>query len=569
MPIVSGISHWLAEEDGVQLNRQTLGALLARQAARFGERDAVIFDEEGEGLQVRWTYAELNSRVDQLAAALMSIGIGLQDRVAVFSPSRPEWVLLEFALARIGAVLVTVNPAFKQTELDYLLKQGRVCALFSVGSYRQHDIAGMLVEMMPDLAQSADGKRDLATHYPDLRRVVCIDADAIAGALGFTDLLKLGGSVGSDDLEKRAAAVEAGHVIQIQYTSGTTGQPKGVMLTHYGTINNAMLAAGRAGYRETDVMVSAMPLFHTAGCVCDVMGMLAAGGCVVKMESFDARRMLDLIEAYVGTVTNGVPTMYSRLLADQKFVAGKRDLSSWRIAYIGGASIPPQLMLDLKERVGPDPVIIMGMTECSPIISQTDPADPITLKVTTAGKPLPHVEVRIADPTNGKTVAQGVEGELLIRGFLVMAGYFDMPEKTAEAIDAEGWMHSGDIATMDAEGRLRIVGRIKDMLIRGGENIYPAEIEQQLIEHPDIAEVQVIGVPDPEFGEEICAVIVPVSGRTVTIEALREWCRSRMARHKLPRYVMCVEAMPQTSNGKVRKVELKACAAAMLKECVA
>ncbi|MDQ0314705.1 AMP-binding protein [Amorphus orientalis] len=565
MAMVSGQSHWLPDDEGVALRETTLGHLLSEQARRVPDRPAIIFDEPDADLQVNWTYADLDRHVDQLSKALIAIGVKPADRVAVLSPNRPEWVLFEYALARIGAILVTVNPAFRKLELDYLLTQGRISVLVSVGEFRGFDLAGMLSEMIPDLVSAIDGERKGGDAYLDLRRVIALGRTPIIGALSFADLLKKAATVSDAVLADRAARVTPDDVVQIQYTSGTTGNPKGAMLTHRGTVNNALLATARAGYRETDVMVSAMPFFHTAGCVCNVMGMVAVGGCLVPLSGFDAATMLDLMERYRGTLTNGVPTMYIRLLQDPKFVAGERDISSYRIAYIGGTSIPPSLMVEVKEKMGADPCLIMGMTECSPIITQTVPTDPLEKKVATAGVPLPHTEVRVVDPDTSAIVPTGREGELQIRGYLVMAGYFEMPEKTAETIDPDGWLKSGDLAVLDEGGYLRIVGRIKDMLIRGGENIYPVEIEEALLNHPDIAEAQVVGVPDDEYGEEIFAFVVPRDGRTIDTDAVRAWCRSNMARHKLPRYLAAIEAMPQTANGKVRKVELRQKAADIIK----
>jgi len=564
MAMMAGLSHWRAKNDGILLRDITLGHLLAMTAERFGDHPAVIFDEAD--LKVSWTYEELNHRVDELAKGLMALGIRRNDRVAVLSPNRPEWLLLEYALARVGAVLVTVNPACRRTELDYLLTQGRVTALFCVGAFRGFSIARMIAEMLPELADATDGMLANGANYPDLRRVVSIGSDVIPGAMAFVDMATKATTVSDADLDQRSAEVRPRDIAQVQYTSGTTGKPKGAMLTHHGIINNAILAGQRAGYCERDVMVSAMPFFHTAGCVCNVIGMAAVGGCLVAMESFDAATMLDLIERYGGTITNAVPTMYVRLLQDGDLAAGRRNLSSWRIAYTGGTSIPPNLMLELNDRFGAEPTIIMGMTECSPIITQSLPTDPLEKRVTNAGVPLPHVEIRIADVQSGETTPVGQQGELLVRGFLVTAGYFDMPERTAEAIDSEGWLHSGDIAVLDAGGYLRIVGRIKDMLIRGGENVYPTEIEDHLLAHKDIAEAQIVGVPDPEFGEEIFAFVVPRDDAHIEPEALRQWCRGKMARHKLPRYLSLLSAMPQTANGKVRKVELREMAQRLIQE---
>lgn len=561
--MVPGISHWTADSGHIDLREITLGELLREQAGRYKERLAVVFDEPALNLHVQWTYAELNASVDALSKALLSIGVNNGDRVAVMSPNRPEWVLLEYALARIGAVLVTVNPAFRYSELDYLLKQGRVTGFFSIGEFRGFDLGDLICTM---LASGAANGAVKATEYPDLRHLIQIGPKPIPGAMTFEDLLAKGRQTDDKALVERIATVLPHDVVQIQYTSGTTGNPKGVMLTHFGTVNNAILAGDRAGYRETDVMVSAMPFFHTAGCVCNVIGMAAVGGCLVALESFDAARTLDLIETYGGTITNAVPTMYVRMLQDPALLKGHRDISGWRIAYTGGAAIPPSLMRELKEKVGADPVIIMGMTECSPIITQTVPTDPLEAKVTTAGIPLPHVEIRIADIETGVTVPVGAEGELLIRGFLVAKGYFDMPKRTAESIDENGWLHSGDLATLSEGGYLQIVGRIKDMVIRGGENIYPVEIENYLLMHEHIAEAQVVGVPDPEFGEELFAFVVPRDGRGATPDAIRAWCRQTIARHKVPRYVAVVKSLPQTANGKIRKIELRDLAKSMIQE---
>ena len=565
MAMMAGLSHWQAESDGTPLRDITLGALLAETAGRFGDRPAIVFDETDAHLKVNWSYSELDARVNDLARGLMAIGIERNDRVAILSPNRPEWILLEYALARIGAVLVTVNPSYRQAELAYLLSQGRVSTLFAVGAYRGFSIAAMIGDMLPELAAAVEGRLEGRAEFPDLRRVVAIGSDGIPGAMAFADIAARADATGAAELAGRSMEVSPDAIAQVQYTSGTTGKPKGAMLTHRGIVNNAILAGRRAGYSERDVMVSAMPFFHTAGCVCNVIGMAAVGGCLVAMESFDAAKMLDLIETYRGTITNAVPTMYVRIVQDAA-AGGGRNLSSWRMAYTGGTSIPPSLMLDLNTRFGVEPAIIMGMTECSPIITQSVPTDPLEDRVTNAGIPLPHAEIRIADVETGETVPQGKPGELLIRGYLITAGYFDMPERTAEAIDPDGWLHSGDLALLEAGGYLRIVGRIKDMLIRGGENIYPAEIEDSLTTHELIAEAQVVGVPDPEFGEEIFAFIVPRDGAEVSPDALRQWCRKTMARHKLPRYLALIKSMPMTANGKVRKVDLREMARKMIEE---
>lgn len=552
----SAKADWPAVTCDAPLRDITIGDALDEQARLRGDAPALIFGD------TMTSYAALAERTDRLARALMAWGIGRGAHVAVMAPNCVEWVLLEYALARIGAVLVTVNPAFRQRELGYLLLQGRVAALFAVSGYRRADIAGDLARLMPDLAGSdpVGGRRgDL---LPDLRHVCALDGDTIAGALPFEALLALADSVTPDALRARAAQVRPDDVMQIQYTSGTTGAPKGAMLTHRGCFNNARLMAARAGFGPDERLLSAMPFFHTAGCVCNVLGMLSAGGCLIALADFDPGAMLEMAERHRATVINAVPTMYLRMLEHPHALT--RDLSSFRIAFAGGTSIPPEMMRALHSRFGADPMIIMGMTECSPIITQTDPADDPDMRYGTAGTPLPHIAVRIVDPETRQVLDFGQTGELLIHGFGVMRGYFDMPDRTAETIDADGWLRSGDLAVLAPTGHLRIVGRIKDMLIRGGENIYPVEIEEALLTHPGIAEAQVIGVPDPEMGEEIFAFVTAAPGSHLDPVAVQDWCKAQFARHKTPRHLHVLDRLPLTANGKVQKFELRRIAAEIL-----
>jgi len=549
MGLSGDLAVWSAESDGPPLREITLGALLDEQAEAHGDRDAFIFDATG----TRWSYAELKRRADALARGLIAWGVAPGDRVAVLAPNCPEWLLMEYALAKTGATLVTVNPALREGELAYVLRQSGTSALVSVAEYRGHDIAACLARLRGDL--------------PALARVAMlggVPANAPDGAEDFAALAPLGASVPEGALAARQAAVRPGDVAQIQYTSGTTGAPKGARLTHRGIVNNARLMAARGGFVESDVLVSAMPFFHTAGCVCNAIGMLAAGGCLVTMPAFDAGEMLEAIERHRGTITNAVPTMLIRMEEDPSFAT--RDLSSWRILFTGGTNIPAPLMRRLCQQLGAEPMIIMGMTECSPIITQTNPSDDFETRLASAGTPLSHTELRIVDPDSGAPVRLGESGELQIRGYLVTAGYHDMPDKTAEAIDGDGWLHSGDLAVLEPGGHLRIVGRLKDMLIRGGENIYPAEIEAHLMAHLDVSDAQVVGVPDAEMGEEVFAFVVPRPGARPDPKALQDHCRAGMARHKMPKYVEIVEAFPQTANGKVRKVELREMAARLVRE---
>ncbi len=545
---------WCPDGTGPELLDTTLGTLLDRQAHTFPDRPAVVVDESIRNRSTSWTYAELKSEADQIARGIMALGFQAGDRVAIMAQNCAEWVLLEYALAKAGVILVTVNPALKKAELDYLFNQGRIGGLVFVPSFRGHDIAGDLLALMPDLAGITGGHRTAPKTVPSLRWLIGI-GEAPGFALPFDALRARADATPPEALAERQAGLNGQDIAQIQYTSGTTGKPKGAMLKHASTLNNARLSADRGGFCEADVLLSAMPFFHTAGCVCNVMACLASGAKLVTMDAFDPARMLALWGDHRPTILNAVPTMVTRMFEhpDSKGI----DLNTLRKFYTGGTNIPPSLMRQVKEVTGGDPMIIMGMTECSPIITQTDDTDDFETRITTAGKPLPHTEIRITDPETGAVKRWGESGELCIRGYLTTAGYFEMPEKTAETIDAEGWLRSGDLAELSETGHLRIVGRLKDMIIRGGENVYPVEVEDCLLDHDSVSQAQVVGVPDPDLGEEICAFVVAAPDAVADPVALQAFCRARMARHKLPKYIVVAPYMPMTANGKVQKFALR------------
>ncbi|SDY60933.1 AMP-binding protein [Citreimonas salinaria] len=554
---------WISAEPAGGLLELSVGEMLDRQAATYPERRAVIVEHTELGEATTWTYAALKDEADRLARGLIGWGVGRGDHVAVMAPNCAECILLEYALAKLGAVLVTVNPGLREDEIGYILGQSQVSHLLFAADHRGYDLAAALNRLMPDLATATDGRRE-GIGLADLQRVALIGPGQAPFALPYDRLVDLGAGVDADTLAERQSQVSCQDVAQIQYTSGTTGRPKGAMLRHRSILNNARQMGLRAGLRGDDVLLSAMPLFHTAGCVCNVLGMLNVGGCFVTMDAFDPARMLDLWERHEATVINAVPTMYARMLDHPDFARRRTD--SLRLANTGGTSIPPSLMRRLKEETGAEPMIVMGMTECSPVITQTAPEDDFDTRISTAGTPLPGTEIRIADPETGASVPFGAEGELCVRGYLLTAGYFDMPERTAETIDAEGWLHSGDLAVLDEAGHIRIVGRLKDMLIRGGENVYPVEIEDCLLAHPDVSQAQVVGAPDPDLGEDIYAFVLLRDGATATPDTLRDHVRARLARHKLPKWVEVVDSFPMTSNGKIRKVDLREIAAARVKE---
>lgn len=559
MGLVAGVARWEAESFGSRLTEVSVGDMLDRQSELFADESALIFEDAPFGPPVHWTYRELRTEADRLARGLIALGIERGMRVAVLAPNSPEWVILEYALAKVGGILVTVNTAYKAGELRYLLQQGQVHTLFTVTEFRGY----AFTEVLSDIRFS-DGDAK-APDLPCLKHIVRMGPGVWNGALSWSDLLNLGASVFVEELEARQRSVSPHDVSQIQYTSGTTGAPKGAMLTHFSTLNNANLMGDRAGFSSSDRTISAMPLFHTAGCVCNVLGVMVKGGCLIGMPAFDATRMLHLIAKHRATVLNAVPTMLIRMLEDPEFVSGRIDCSSLRIAFTGGTTIPPILMRDLKERMGTEPMIIMGMTETSPLITQTINSDDFETRISTAGVPLPFTEIEILRE-DGTIAACGEPGELRIRGYLVMQGYFGMPDRTAETIDADGWLKSGDLGVLEATGHLRIVGRIKDMIIRGGENLYPAEIEDFLMSHPEVSQAQVVGVPDPIMGEEAFAFVVARSFGAVDEASLRDFCLSRISRHKVPRYFMFVEALPLTASGKVKKFELRELAKSHLNE---
>nr|CAD6620184.1 long-chain-fatty-acid--CoA ligase [Pseudorhizobium flavum] len=553
MVVRERVAHWHPDDAGVELQEITVGQALRTRAATMPHALALVFDDPAGRGRMAWTYAELDEGVDRLARGLIAWGVIRGDHVAVMAGNSPEWVLLEYALARIGAVLVTVNTALKRDEIGYILSQGQVSTLFFSRWQRGYDVGAAISTLTPDLTL--------------LTRICGLEDDDAPATMGWKALLDGGGSISDDALAEVSDQVCPSDIAQIQFTSGTTGSPKGAMLRHRSIVNNARLMAARAGFVPEDRLLSAMPLFHTAGCVCNVLGMLMAGGCLILMPSFDARDMVALVEREGATIINAVPTMYLRMLEELDAMgSGQPALSSLRIAFTGGTSIPPELMRRLKMRFGAEPMIIMGMTEASPIITQTNPADDFERKITTAGIPLPHTELRIGEPGTGTTLACGQVGELLIRGYQITAGYFDMPDATEKAISPDGWLSSGDLAVLDEDGHLTIVGRIKDMLIRGGENIFPVEIEKFLQTHPDVTDAYVVGVPDPDLGEEIFAFVRLRDGARVGEHELKQFCRANLSRQKMPRYVRVIETLPMTANGKVQKFALRELAARLMTE---
>jgi fatty-acyl-CoA synthase len=513
---------------------ETIGANLLHRAARFGSREALVDVPSGR----RWTYGDLVAQTGRLARGLMALGIEPGERVGIWAPNLPEWVLTQYATARMGAILVNINPAYRTHELAYVLQQAGIRTLVAAESFKTSNYRAMIDEVRTDC--------------PELRETVYI------GTSDWQNLLVRADEVSPQQLAERETSLDMDDPINIQYTSGTTGFPKGATLSHHNILNNGYFVARTQSWTEQDRVCVPVPFYHCFGMVMGNLGATSHGACVViPAPSFEPAATLAAVQAEKCTALYGVPTMFIAELADPGFAT--YDLSSLRTGVMAGSPCPVEVMKRVIAEMGMNDVTICyGMTETSPVSTQTSADDDLDRRVSTVGTVHPHVEVKVVDPASGKTVPRGEAGELCTRGYSVMLGYWNMPDKTAEAIDAARWMHTGDLATMDAAGYVNIVGRIKDMVIRGGENVYPREIEEFLYTHPDIVDAQVIGVPDARYGEELMAWIRLREGASpLTAEALREFCTGKLAHYKIPRYVKIVDSFPMTVTGKIRKVEMR------------
>ncbi len=557
-----GVSYWQAESDGVALLEMSIGELLDRRAEEIPTQEALVYScypEFGGALDIRWTYQEYRERVNAIARGLMALGLNKGDHIAVWAINLPEWPLLELAAFKAGLVLITINPALRAHEVEYILWQGDVTALFFMARIRDHDC----LATMRSLTTAGTKNGEVTGEILPKLRYISLMGTPPAGLLEqegwrptlFREMVADGSQVSADALRERQASVKPMDAGQILYTSGTTGFPKGAVQSQRAILNNGAIFARRWGQHQGDHGCSAMPFFHAGGCVLGILAALGAGSTLHPMIAFDPLKALQIISTERCTMFGGVPTMLLAIMQHPDF--GKYDLSSLRSVISGGSPVPVYLMEQVKERMGADVAIVFGQTEASAAISLTLQDDTFELKSATVGVPMPHGEVKIIDPTTGEAVPCGERGELCCRGYLVMDGYYNMPEKTAEAIDSDGWLHTGDLATMNERGYINIVGRLKEMVIRGGENIFPREVEELLIRHPKVADAQVLGVPDKFFGEELLAVVVPKEGEQLTEEELRGYCKGQISHQKIPRYFQFVTAFPMTASGKVQKFILR------------
>ena len=531
---------------------ETLGQHFDATVAKWGERPGLVVRQQG----VRLSYAELGRRVDDFACGLLSLGLRTGDRVGIWSPNNAEWIVTQFATAKAGLVLVNINPAYRVTELEYALNKVGCRALVTATAFKTSDYAGMLAALAPEVAGAAPGAWRSA-RLPALEMVIQIGPPTLAGAQGFDEVLARGAASDRAGLAEIGARLQFDDPINIQFTSGTTGAPKGATLTHHNILNNGFFIGEAMRLTEHDSLCIPVPLYHCFGMVLGVLACLTHGAAMVfPGEGFDPLAVLETVQAERCTGLHGVPTMFIAEMDHPEFA--RFDLSSLRTGIMAGSTCPIEVMrraiatMHLR-----DITICYGMTETSPVSFQTTLDDTLERRVATVGRVHPHLEVKIVD-AEGRVVPVGVPGELCTRGYSVMLGYWDSDAQTAEAIDRARWMHTGDLATIDAEGYCAIKGRIKDLVIRGGENVYPREVEEYLYRHPKISEVQVFGVPDPKFGEEVCAWVRLREGEAMTAEEVRDFCRGQIAHYKVPRYVRFVSEFPMTVTGKMQKYLMRA-----------
>ncbi|MCF6137950.1 AMP-binding protein [Pseudalkalibacillus berkeleyi] len=528
---------------------QTIGQLLKEKSEKIPSQEAVVYSKEG----IRHTYESFYNLTGQVAKSLMAMGVQKGDHIAAWSTNRFEWLLLQFGSARMGAVLVTVNTNYQQSELEYLLKQSDTTTLFMMDRFRDSSYVEIVRSIIGETKSDGKVESDI---LPNLKQLVFMEEGSADGFLEWEHFLTLGENISDEELSIRESKLDVHDVINMQYTSGTTGFPKGVMLTHYNIVNNAFQVANAMNLSEEDRLCIPVPFFHCFGCVLGTMAAVSVGATMVPIVQFDPELVLWTVEKEQCTGLHGVPTMFISELNHESF--DDYDLSTLRTGIMAGSPCPIEVMKKVINLMGMDEITIAyGQTESSPVITQTRTDDPLERRVETVGKKHPIAEVKIVDPVTNDEVEAGVQGELCTRGYLVMKGYYNMPEATSKAIDSEGWLHTGDLATMDEEGYVKITGRLKDMIIRGGENVYPREIEEFLYTNPSILDVQVIGVPDEKYGEKVAACVQVREGDSLTTEEIRSFCEGKIAHHKIPEYIFIVDEYPMTASGKIQKYKLR------------
>ena len=534
-----------------ELVQKTVGLLLEEIANENAERDAVVYSDRG----LRYTYKQFNDICKEIARAFMSLGMEKGEHLAIWATNTPEWLITQYATGKMGAVLVTVNTSYRAKELEYLLKQSDSKTLILMESVKDHSYIETLYEIIPELKDARPG--ELASEkLPFLKNVIVLGENRYPGTYSWDDVMKMATHTSDSELTERLNSLQDDEVINMQYTSGTTGFPKGVMLTHRNIVNNALNIAEGMRLTNEDRMCIPVPFFHCFGCVLGTLTAVSAGATMIPLQEFNPRTVLQVVEKEKCTALHGVPTMFIAEMNLEDF--GEYDLSTLRTGIMAGSTCPIEVMKGVVDKMGASEItIVFGQTESSPGITQTRTDDPLELRVSSIGRAMPNIEVKIVRPGSEEEVPRGQHGELITRGYHVMKGYYKNPDATASAISADGWLHTGDLAVMDENGYCAITGRLKDMIIRGGENIYPREIEEFLYEHPSVLDVQVIGVPDAKYGEEVMAWIIPKEGVALTAEDIRAYCQGKISRHKIPRYIEFIDEYPMTASGKIQKFKLR------------
>ncbi len=540
------------------IGKITIGQLIDLRAKENTETEALVYSD----LNVRYKYDDFRQACNQAAKGLMKLGVQKGEHIAIWATNVPQWVIAQFGSAKMGAVLVTVNTNYKIFELEYLLKQSDTTTLILIKGTKSSDYISMLYQLCPELYNCKAGELK-SQRLPFLKNIIVIDEKNHPGMFTWKELIEIGNTIKDEELAAREDSLDPDDVISMMYTSGTTGFPKGVMLTHNNLIGNACSLAKCMDFTEKDRLCIPVPFFHCFGCVLGTMACVVSGATMIPIVVFNPIKVLETIEKESCTAVHGVPTMFIMELEEME--KNKYDTSSLRTGIMAGSPCPIEVMKKVVNSMGVREITITyGQTEASPGITMTRTDDPLELRVTTVGRALPNVEVKIIDPENGKEVPINMQGELCSRGYNTMKGYYKMIEATAAAIDNDGWLHTGDLAVMDENGYCKITGRLKDMIIRGGENIYPREIEEFIYTHPKVKDVQVVGVPSEKYGEEVMAFIQIKPGNSITEEELKEYCREKIARYKIPKYIAFVEDYPITASGKIQKYKLRELAMELL-----
>ncbi len=543
---VSGVSE-------TPLLGMTIGERFDETASRYPDNDALVVHHQDR----RYTYRQLQQAVDECARALMTLGVEKGDRVGIWSPNNAEWCITQLATAQIGAILVNINPSYRRHEVEYALRHSGTAVLILQGQFKTSDYVGMVGELVPSLL---DRRQDrlASERLPKLRQVVCLDANRTTpGMWHWDEVIALAHQTDDADYRARQASLQFDDPINIQYTSGTTGAPKGATLSHHNILNNGLFVARRMNFTEHDRLVIPVPLYHCFGMVMGNLGCITHGATMIyPSEGFEPTATLEAVQREKATALYGVPTMFIAELEHPEFSGF--NLSTLRTGIMAGSNCPAEIMRKVIDQMHmTDVTICYGMTETSPVSLQTEPDAPLDKRVNTVGTVHPHLELKIVDPANGHVVPRGEKGELCTRGYSVMLGYWNNDEATAKSIDAQRWMHTGDLATLDDDGYVAITGRIKDMIIRGGENIYPREIEEFLYTHEAISDAQVIGVPDDRYGEEVMAWVKLIDGQQASEDEIRAFCKANIAHYKVPRYIKLVEDFPMTVTGKIQKFRMR------------